>query len=151
MSKVPYVQLVRSLMYAMVCARLDITHVVRVVCQYMSNPQREHQVAVKWILRYLKDTSSMCLRFSSGNPVLESFIDSDMPANIDRQCCRIPSSVSSSAFARNTNHLQTHSLLSNSGYRPFSEFLWPNKTWACSSLPALPVPHPQPISSSFRL
>jgi len=37
MSKVPYASVVGSLMYAMVCTRLDIAHVVRVESRYMNN------------------------------------------------------------------------------------------------------------------
>ena len=38
MSKVPYVPVVGSLMYAMICTRLDIAHAVGVVSRYMNNP-----------------------------------------------------------------------------------------------------------------
>eukprot|EP00253_Pinus_taeda_P012960 PITA_12960 len=55
MSKVPYASAVGSLMYAMVCTRPDIAHAVGVVRRYMNNRGKEHWMAVKWILRYLKD------------------------------------------------------------------------------------------------
>eukprot|EP00253_Pinus_taeda_P021795 PITA_21795 len=54
MSKVPYASAVGSLMYAMVCTRPDISHVVGVVSRYMKNPRKEHWMAVKQILSYLK-------------------------------------------------------------------------------------------------
>ena len=38
MSKVPYASAIESLMYAMVCTRLDIAHAVGVVSKYMSHP-----------------------------------------------------------------------------------------------------------------
>ena len=38
MSKIPYSSVVGSLMYAMVCARPYIAHVVVVVRRYMNNP-----------------------------------------------------------------------------------------------------------------
>ena len=38
MSKFPYALTIGSLMYAMVCTRLDIAHVVGVVSKYMSHP-----------------------------------------------------------------------------------------------------------------
>ncbi|KAI4334662.1 hypothetical protein L6164_013380 [Bauhinia variegata] len=50
---------VGSLMYAMVCTRPDIAHVVDVVSRFLSNPGREHWNAVKWIMRYLRSTSSL--------------------------------------------------------------------------------------------
>ena len=65
MSKVPYASAIGSLMYAMVCNRPDIAHVVGVVSRYMSHPRIEHWNAVKWILRYLRGTSSKCLHFGA--------------------------------------------------------------------------------------
>ena len=54
MSKVPYASAVGSLMYAMVCTRLDISHAMRFVNRFMSHPRIEHWNEVKWILRYLR-------------------------------------------------------------------------------------------------
>jgi hypothetical protein len=83
MMKVPYASAVGSLMYAMVCTRPDIGYAVGVVSRYMSNPGKEHWTAVKWILRYLKGTANVCLRFGSGKPELDGFTDSDMSADAD--------------------------------------------------------------------
>ena len=47
MSKVSYSNAVGSLMYAMVCTRLDISHAVGIVNRYMHNPGKEHWQAVK--------------------------------------------------------------------------------------------------------
>ena len=63
MSKVPYASVVGSLMYAMVCTRLDIAHAVGVVSRYMNNLGKEHWMAVKCILRYLKGTTNQALCF----------------------------------------------------------------------------------------
>ena len=49
----------------------------------MSTHSREHWAAVKWILRYLKGTSGVCLRYGVGKPVLEGFTDSDMSGDVD--------------------------------------------------------------------
>ena len=40
MSKVPYSSTIGSLMYSMVCIRIDIAHVVGVVGRYMNNPSK---------------------------------------------------------------------------------------------------------------
>ena len=76
MQKVPYASVVGSLMYAMVCTRLDIAHVVGVVSHLLSKPRREHWETVKWILRYLCGTSSLRLCFSNEKPILEGYTDS---------------------------------------------------------------------------
>ena len=65
-------------MYAMVSTRPNIAHAISVVSRFPSNPRREHWEAVKWILYYLKGTSSLCLCFGGSKPILEGFTDSDM-------------------------------------------------------------------------
>ena len=47
MLKIPYASVVGSLMYAMVCTRSDIAHAGGVVSRFLSNPGKEHWVAVK--------------------------------------------------------------------------------------------------------
>ena len=83
MQKVPYASAVGSLMYAMVCTRPDIAHAVGVVSRFLSNPGKEHWAAVKWILRYLRGTSKVCLCFGDGKPMLDGFTDSDMAGDVD--------------------------------------------------------------------
>ena len=47
MTKVPYASAIGSLMYAMVCTRLYISHAVGVVSRYMSNLEKQHWDVVK--------------------------------------------------------------------------------------------------------
>lgn len=42
MSQVPYASAVGSLMYAMVCTRLDLAHTISVVSRYMGDPGKQH-------------------------------------------------------------------------------------------------------------
>ncbi|KAL0342883.1 UNVERIFIED_CONTAM: Retrovirus-related Pol polyprotein from transposon TNT 1-94 [Sesamum angustifolium] len=60
LAKVPYASSVGCLMYAMVCTRLDLAHVVSQLCKYMSKPGRHHWETVKWIFRYLKGGRLIC-------------------------------------------------------------------------------------------
>ncbi|KAI4338352.1 hypothetical protein L6164_016691 [Bauhinia variegata] len=80
---IPYRPAVGSLMYAMVCTRPDIAHAVGVVSRFLSNPGREHWNAVKWIMRYLRGTSSLKLCFGIGELVLHGYIDSDLAGDVD--------------------------------------------------------------------
>ena len=83
MSKVPYSFGVSNFMYAMVCTMPDITHIVGVVSRFLSNLGKEHWAAVKWISRYLRCTSRLCLCFDSDEPVLEEYIDVDIASDTD--------------------------------------------------------------------
>ena len=42
MRRVPYAEVVGSLMYAIVCTKLDIRFAVGIVSRYQSNPRLEH-------------------------------------------------------------------------------------------------------------
>jgi hypothetical protein len=83
MSRVPYSSEIGSLMYAMVCTRPDIAHVVGVVSRYMNNPGKEHWEAIKWILRYLRGTTTHALCFGGSDTFLQGYVDSDMTSDKD--------------------------------------------------------------------
>jgi len=83
MAKIPYTFIVGSLMYAMVCTRLDIAHVVGVVSRFMSNTRRKHWEVVKWILCYLKRTSKTVLCFSKNDVIFEGYFDADLGGSSD--------------------------------------------------------------------
>ena len=53
MSHVSYTSDVGSLMYAMVCTRLDITHVVGILSWYMSKLGKDHSTVEKRVSKYL--------------------------------------------------------------------------------------------------
>ncbi|KAL8110481.1 hypothetical protein AgCh_026264 [Apium graveolens] len=83
MEKIPYGSVIGSLMYAMIYTRPDLAHSVGVVSRFLSNPGREHWAAVKWIFRYLKGTSKLCLCYGNGECVLDGFTDADMAGDFD--------------------------------------------------------------------
>jgi hypothetical protein len=83
MKKVPCASAVGSLMYSIVCTKPDIAHDVGIVSRFLSNPGKEHWTAMKWILRYLKGTSRVCLCFGNGKQVLDGFTNVDMAGDID--------------------------------------------------------------------
>ena len=83
MSKVPYSSAVGSLMYAMVCTRPDITHVVGVVSKYLNNQRKENWMEVKWILRYLRSTIAHALCFGGSYTVPQGYVDLNMACDKD--------------------------------------------------------------------
>ena len=90
MSHVPYASVVGSLMYAMVCTRLDIAHAVGVLSRFMSNLGKEHWKTVKRVFRYLRGTSDYGLCYQ-GRPGLErmldirGFVDPDWARDLDHR------------------------------------------------------------------
>ncbi|XP_063797797.1 uncharacterized protein LOC134965222 [Pseudophryne corroboree] len=84
MQEIPYQNVIGSLMYASIGTRPDITHVVNRASQFANNPGRQHWIAVKRILRYLKGTSSLKLKFTrSSDTSLKVFYDADLGSDED--------------------------------------------------------------------
>jgi hypothetical protein len=74
MSHVLYASAVGSLMYAMVCTRLDIAHAVGVLSRYMSKPWKYHWTIVKTVFSFLRGTTNYGL-FYQGIPRLDRVVD----------------------------------------------------------------------------
>ena len=89
MSKVPYSQIVGSLMYAMMCTIPDSAHGMGVVRRYMNNPGKENWKAVKWILKYLRGTTSHALCFGGTNNVLQGYVDANVEGDKDSRMITI--------------------------------------------------------------
>lgn len=81
MSKVPYREVIGSLLYA---SRPDIAYAVGLVSRFCQRPTRIHWGAVKRILRYLRWTLSAKLVFSiEGDPKVEGYSDADWANEAD--------------------------------------------------------------------
>ncbi|GJV28145.1 hypothetical protein Tco_1384593 [Tanacetum coccineum] len=73
-------------MYAMVCTRPDLAHVVSVVSKYMHNLCKMHWEAVKCILRYLKGTGNIGSSFEKirASPnIIVGYVDSGYAGDLD--------------------------------------------------------------------
>ena len=70
-------------MYATICTQLDIAHAVGVVSKFLSNPNKDYWEVMKWILRYMKGSSRMCLCFGEFELILEGYADVDMVSDLD--------------------------------------------------------------------
>ena len=87
MSRVPYANVVGSLIYVMVCKRPKISHVVRVVIMYMHDPGKLHRQTVKWILRYLLKTVDVGLvfeRHDTCNQYTISYVVSEYSGDLNK-------------------------------------------------------------------
>jgi hypothetical protein len=87
MRDVPYASAVGSLMYVMLCTRLDICFVVVMVSRYQSNPRPTHWVAIKHILKYLRRTRDYTLVYHCEDLTTIGYTNSDFQLDHDSQKC----------------------------------------------------------------
>lgn len=82
--KLPYRELVGSLLYLSIISRPDITYAVGIVSRYLDNYDESHWRAAKRILRYLKGTRSFGLLFcdNRANNGLVGYSDADYAGDI---------------------------------------------------------------------
>ncbi|XP_073125339.1 secreted RxLR effector protein 161-like [Henckelia pumila] len=70
----------------MVCSRPDLAYAISVVSRFMANPGTYHWEALKWILRYLINTTGLGLKFEKqqyGIDPVVGYLDSDFAGNLD--------------------------------------------------------------------
>ena len=85
MEKVPYANVVGSLMYAMLYTRPDICFAVGMVSRYQSSPGEAHWKAVKRILRYLKGIADYSLCYQGSNLTVRGYTDADWAGDGDER------------------------------------------------------------------
>ena len=61
MSLIPYASTIRSIMYAMICTRPDVSYALSVMSRYRSDSGEGHWVVAKDILKYLRMTKDVFL------------------------------------------------------------------------------------------
>lgn len=82
-----YQLVVGSLMYLMLSTRPDIVYTVSQLSRFSANPTEKHKVAVKHVLRYLKQTIDYSLVFDSSNKdkSLIGYTDANWARDHDRR------------------------------------------------------------------
>ena len=85
MAKVPYSSTIGSLMYAIICTRLDIAFEVGVVSRYMSNSGKKHWEAMKGIMRYLNGTRKFCICFGRNEACMFGYMDANYVGDMDKR------------------------------------------------------------------
>jgi histone deacetylase 1/2 len=78
-----YKSIVGGLQY-LTLTQTDLSYSVNKVCQYLHAPTTEHWIAIKRILKYVKDTVNTEITFiKSSSTFLSAFIDTDWAGSID--------------------------------------------------------------------
>ncbi|KAG7598335.1 Reverse transcriptase RNA-dependent DNA polymerase [Arabidopsis suecica] len=86
MKSVPYSNAVGSIMYAMIGTRPDLAYPVGVISRYMSQPAKDHWLAVKWVMRYIKGTldTKLCYKRNADFKIV-GYCDADHGADRDKR------------------------------------------------------------------
>src|SRR5882724_2682726 len=86
MSKLLYLSLIRSLMYALMGTCQDIMHAISHLGKYSANPMKAHWTATQWVFHYLNGTHDLGLVLDGQQPItLQGDIDSDFAQDLDDQ------------------------------------------------------------------
>lgn len=84
MDKIPYRQLIGSLMYLALYTRPDIMHAVTKLSQYNTNSGRIHWTQAKHVLRYLSGTRDYALQYRAyEKPTIQIYNDADWAGDLD--------------------------------------------------------------------
>ena len=77
MSKIPYAYTIRSIMYAMLCTRPDVSYALSIMSRYQSDLGESHGIVVKNILKYLRRTKDAFLLYGRQEDelVVNGYID----------------------------------------------------------------------------
>ena len=79
-----YQSIIGGLMYAATATRLDIAYVVGMLSKFNASPSEAHLIAAKWVIRYLKGTISLGLKYcKSEDGQLIGYSDADWAGDLD--------------------------------------------------------------------
>jgi hypothetical protein len=89
----PYLEVISSLMYAMMGTRPDIAYAVSALSRFASRPGSAHVTALKHLLRYIQGTRQLGITFTRNGGSLIGYTDSDWAKDVPTR-----KSVSGSVF-----------------------------------------------------
>lgn len=75
--ELPYRELIGALMYLSVCTRPDISFAVSYLSQFSNAYGKEHWVSAKRVLRYLRGTIDVGLRYKKTGKTAVGYVDAD--------------------------------------------------------------------------
>lgn len=73
-----------SLMFVIICTKLDIAQAVGIVSRYIVNPIKEHWNIGKRILTHVKDTSNVALCYRGLDFTIRGYVNSYYASGLDK-------------------------------------------------------------------
>ena len=83
MSQIPYASAIGSIMYSMLCTRLDVSFFLTIARRFQANYGEEHWTPVKNILKYLRRTKDMFLIYGDSELKVSGYTDANFQIDKD--------------------------------------------------------------------
>ena len=85
MDKIPYASAIGSIMYVMLCTRLNVSYALSMTSRFKLDPGECHWIAVKNILKYLRRTKDIFLIYGGqeGELVISGYTDAGFQSDLD--------------------------------------------------------------------
>ena len=83
MSQAPFASTIGSIMYVMLCMRLDVAYALSICGRYQADPGEKHWIAVKNILKYLRRTKEMFVVYGGEEHTVKGFTDASFQTDHD--------------------------------------------------------------------
>ena len=81
----PYREAIGCLMYAMLCTRPDLSFSICYLSRFSNNPRIEHWKALKRVLRYIKGTIKLKLKFGKESENILGYSDADWAGDLTKR------------------------------------------------------------------
>ena len=76
MSRISYTSVIRTIMYAMLCTRSNVSHTLSITSRYQANLGEKHWMTVKNIINFLRRTKDMFLVYGGTKLIVRGYTDS---------------------------------------------------------------------------
>ena len=83
MSMISYASAIRSIMYTILCTRLDVSYALSVMSRYQFDLDEGHWVAVKNILKYLRRTKDLFLIYGDSDLIVSRYRNANFQCERD--------------------------------------------------------------------
>ena len=83
MSRAQYALAIGSIMYTMLCTRLNVTYALSICSRHQVDLGERHWIAVKNILKYLRRTKEIFLVYGEGEHTMKGFTDASFQSDHD--------------------------------------------------------------------
>ena len=80
----PYREAIGCLMYALLCIRPDLGFPICFLSQFSNSPSKEHWIALKHVLRYVKETLTFKLKYEKSDEQIIGYSDVDWVGDIEK-------------------------------------------------------------------